>query len=67
MDKIIHEFPFVPRHDISPESILSVSIELDKNEHQLLGFMALNRPNFYNKPGKVYGRLLSPCPFWFSE
>jgi hypothetical protein len=36
--------------------MISVSIEIDGNERQLLGFIELNGPEFYDESGKLYGR-----------
>jgi hypothetical protein len=57
MDEVTHICFVQSRHQISVEFTISVSIEVDVNQRQLLGFMELNGPDFYDPLKKPYGRL----------
>jgi hypothetical protein len=58
MNEIAYRPPFVSRNEISQEFTISVSMEFDGNERQLLGSMELNGQDFYDElePEERYGR-----------
>jgi hypothetical protein len=57
MDEVTYIYFLQSRHQISVEFTISVSIEVDVNQRQLLAFMELNGPDFYDPLEKLYGRL----------
>jgi hypothetical protein len=50
--KLIFEY----RRETTAEFTISVSMGIDENDRQLLGFMELNGPDLYDTIGKLYGK-----------
>jgi hypothetical protein len=44
------------RREMTAEFTISVSMGIDENDRQLLGFMELNGPDLYDTIGKLYGK-----------
>jgi hypothetical protein len=53
---IVHHALFTFRREIPVEFTISVSMEVEGNERQMLGFVELKGPAFYDGPKEWFGK-----------
>jgi hypothetical protein len=52
----MHMLTSAHRREMTAEFTISVSMGIDENDRQVLGFMELNGPELYDTIGQLYGK-----------